>query len=103
MKISQSNYNFLKNILRKIEQMKEGVVAWAYFTGNAPMTNTWWEVAVSDYDLYREDKQLKSYMDAWHKVGRKRGMKIIFVCGWMPKEKKLSELAEKDNLILNIY
>lgn len=101
MKISQNNYNFLKAVLRKIEEMKDGVVAWAYFTGNVPMTNTWWEVAVSDYDLY-QDRRLKSYMNAWHKIGRKRGIKIVFVCGWMPKEKKLAELAQADNLIMNI-
>ncbi len=94
--------SFILSILKKVESMKEGVIAYAYKTGNAPMTHTWWEISVSDFDLYMNDKRFKTLTNAWHKAGVAMGHKIIFVCGWIPTEEKLVKLAEENNLILNI-
>lgn len=94
--------NFILSILKKVEGMKEGVIAYAYKTGNAPMTHTWWEISVSDFDLYMNDKRFKTLSAAWRKAAKAQGEKIIFVCGWMPTEEKLAKLADEDNLILNV-
>lgn len=94
--------NFILSILKKVESLKDGVIAYAYKSGNVPMTHTWWEISVSDFDLYMNDKRFKSLSNAWHKAAKAQGHKIIFVCGWMPTEEKLAKLAEEENLILNI-
>lgn len=94
--------NFILSILKKVESLKDGVVAYAYKSGNVPMTYTWWEISVSDFDLYMNDKRFKSLSKAWSKAAKAQGHKIIFVCGWMPTEEKLVKLAEEENLILNI-
>ena len=93
---------FILSILKKVERMKEGVVAYSYKTGKTPMTHVWWEISVSDFDLYMNDKGFKTLSNAWHKAAKVKGHKIIFVCGWMPTEEKLAKLADEDNLILNI-
>lgn len=82
--------------------MKEGVVAYSYKDGNAPMTHVWWTISVSDFDLYMNDKRFKTLTKAWHKAANAQGEKISFVCGWMPTEEKLVKLANEDNLILNV-
>lgn len=93
---------FILNILKKIESLQDGVIAYAYKTGNAPMTHTWWEVSVSDFDLYMNNPRFKALSKAWHKAAEAQGNKIVFVCGWIPTEEKLAKLAEEDNLILNV-
>lgn len=94
--------SFILSILRKVESLKDGVIAYSYKSGNAPMTHTWWEISVSDFDLYMNDKRFKNLSKAWHTAAKQQGHKIIFVCGWMPTEEKLAKLAEEDNLILNV-
>ena len=94
--------SFILSILKKVESMKEGVVAYSYKIGNAPMTHVCWEISVSDFDLYMNDKRFKTLSNAWHKAAKAKGHKIIFVCGWMPTEEKLVKLMEEDNLILNV-
>lgn len=94
--------NFILNILKKIESLKEGVIAYSYKTGNESMSNIWWEVSISDYNLYMNDRRFKALSNAYHKAAKQQGFKLIFVCGWIPSENKLIDLAENDNLILNI-
>lgn len=94
--------SFILSILKKVESLKDGVIAYGYKSGNEPMTHTWWEISVSDFDLYMNDKRFKNLSKAWHAAAKQQGHKIIFVCGWMPTEEKLAKLAEKDNLILNV-
>lgn len=93
---------FLLSVVKKIESLKEGVICYAYKTGNESMNNAWWEVSISDFDLYQKDSRLKALSNAWRKAANSQGFKIVFVCGWSPTEKRLVDLAEKDNLILNI-
>jgi hypothetical protein len=93
--------NFILNILRKIESLKDGMIAYAYLDGNALMSHTWYLVCLNDYEMYMNDKRLKALMNAWHKAGKALGIKVIFAyCN--PSEEKLNELAEKDNLFLNV-
>lgn len=92
----------LLNIVRKIESLKDGVIAYAYRSGNATMTFQYWEVSVSDFDLYMNDKHFKMLCEAWRKAAEAKGEKLIFVCGWVPTEEKLLELANNDNLIIDI-
>lgn len=93
--------NFVFGIVKKIEAIKDGVIAFAYKAGNSPMTHVWYEIAVSDYDFYSGDKRFKTLTSAWHKAAKAQGKEIIFVCR-TPKEKQLEKLASEGNLILNI-
>lgn len=93
---------FILSVLKKIESLKDGVIAYAYKTGNATMTHTWWEVSVSDFDLYMNDKRFKNLSNAWHKAAIVHNVRLVFVCGWVPTEERLSKLADENNLILNI-
>jgi len=93
---------FILNVIKKIESLKEGIVVYSYKTGNTPMTYIWWEVSISDFDLYMNSKRFKTLSNAWYKAAKAQGFKLIFVCGWIPSEKKLIDLAENNNLILNV-
>lgn len=93
--------NFVLGIIKKIETMNNGVIAFAYKAGNFPMTHVWYEIAVSDYDFYSGDKRFKTLTSAWSKAAKAQGKKIIFVCR-RPIEKQLANLASEGNLILNI-
>ena len=93
---SKNIESFILKILKKIEEIFPSVVCYAYKTEMG-----WWEVSISDFDIYR-DKRFRVFTDAWYKAGLKYGSKIIFVCGWIPKESTLVKLAEQNNLILNI-
>lgn len=96
-----SEYEFLMSILTKIDTLREGMISYAYLSGNAPMTYTWWEIACSDINMYLNDSRFKALTKAWHKAGKARGMKIIFVA-CTPSEEKLSKLLENDNLLMNV-
>lgn len=91
-----SKESFILSIVKKIESLKEDTVAYGY------KTDKWWEISVSDFNLYMNDERFKRLSNAWHKAAKAKGFKLIFVCGWVPSEQKLLELAESDNLILNI-
>jgi len=94
--------SFILKILKNIEETWPEVVCYAYKTGNAMMTYVWWEVSVSDFELYMHDKRFKTLINAWYKAAKVQGHKIIFVCDWKPTEEKLVKLAEDDNLILSV-
>ena len=87
---------FILGVLKKIESLSEGIIAFAY-----KAKNNWWEIAVSDFDLYSGDKRFKALSQAWHKAMNAQGKKVIFVCR-TPKEKQLAKLATENNLILNL-
>lgn len=88
--------SFILKIIKIIERLFPNIICYAYKTDMG-----WWEVSVSDFDVYR-DKRFRAFTDVWYKEGLKYGSKIIFVCGWIPKESTLVQLAEQNNLILNI-
>ena len=88
---------FVLSILKKIESLKEGVISYSTFSKDG-----YYEISVSDFDMYMKDKRFKILTTAWHKASLALGFKIVFVCGWIPTEKKLVELSEQNNLILNI-
>lgn len=100
-KLSKSDVDFIKKILLTIETINKNVIAYCYLEGNVNKTYTWWEISVSDFEWYLHDETFKKLRDKWHELGRKRGMKIIFV-SCSPKEERLVKLAEDYNLIMNI-
>lgn len=60
--------------LRKIEGLKDGVKAYAYNQDN------WLEVAISDYDFYRDDINLKAIESEFRNdFSPKYNTKVIFV------------------------
>lgn len=92
---------FIKGILAKCESLRPDVIAYAHQDSNSVKTHFWTTVCVSDMDMYFNDNRFKALTRAWHKVAQKQGFKLIF-CYCNPKEKKLAELAEQGNLILNV-
>ena len=95
------NVAFIRGVLAKCESLRNGVVAYAHEEKNSTGTYRWTEVCVSDLDMYFNDQRFKALTRAWHTVALKKRFKLIF-CYCNPKEKRLAELAEKDNLIMNI-
>lgn len=87
--------DFLLSILRKIENLQNGIFTYAY------ETKVWWEISVSDYNFYTSS-EFRKFTKVWHKLANKKGIKILFVCGWIPTEETLMKLANEDNLIINI-
>lgn len=90
--------NKVYKVVKSIEQHFPGCVAWAHFDGNAPMTYTYWTVCVNDYELYYSDEYKKLTKELREKYN---DVRFLF-CYCNPLESKLAELAEKDNLIMNI-
>ena len=95
------NYSFLLSVVKKLESLRPGVFVYAYKEYNSTGEHWWWFVSVSDIDLYR-DTRFKMITKAFSKAAKVRGFGLVFVCNWIPKEKTLVELAEKDCLILNV-
>lgn len=94
-------WNFISEIVKKIETLGDGLIAYAYVDGNATGTCKWWTVCINDFEMYFHDKRFKALSNAWHKAAIARGFKVTFAyC--QPKEKKLIQLAEEDNLIMNV-
>lgn len=93
--------HFILNIVKKIETLNPDLFVYAYRSGNVPMTNVWWQISVSDYNFYKSE-QFSNFCRVWHKVAKTRGLKIIFVCGWIPKEEELIRLTEENNLIMTL-
>lgn len=91
--------NFIYSVLTKCESLREGLIAYAHEESNISGTHKWMEVCVSDLDLYMHDQRFKALTRAWHKAAAKMGFRLVF-CYCNPKEKKLLELAEADNLIM---
>ena len=65
---------FIIEYLRKIEGLKDGVKAYAY------SKEKWLEVAISDYDFYRDDEDLKN-IEKEFRIGLKEkyNTKVVFV------------------------
>lgn len=92
--------NTIFKIVKAIESEFEDVIAYAHFDGNGPMTCTWWTICISNWELYYS-KEFKEFSKQWHERAEKRGLKLLF-CYCNPLEENLLELAEKDNLIMNL-
>ena len=93
--------SFICGILAKCESLRPDLIAYAHEDGNATGTHKWTTVCVSDLDMYFHDQRFKALTRAWHTVAAKKGFKLVF-CYCNPKEKNLAELADQDNLIMNI-
>ncbi len=87
-------------IVKSIERKFDGLIVWAYKNSNENGTNNWWEIAVSDYNVYC-DKSFKKIMNTWYKIAKQKNIKMIFCCGWTPKETDLLKLANENNLIIS--
>lgn len=86
---------FIYSIIRKIESLKQGIIAYAY------KDEICYWICLNDFDFYTSDKRFRTLSDAWHKAAKALGIDITFVyCE--PKEDALAKLAEEDNLFLNV-
>ena len=92
---------FIQAVLAKCESLRPGVIAYAYQNANVGGTYSWMEICVSDLDMYFNDARFRALRRAWVKVAEKQRFKLVFCC-CSPKEKRLAELAQNGNLIMNI-
>ena len=90
---------FISKLVKDIED-KFSVLAYAYLDGNEPKTHVWWTVCVNDYNLYVDD-DYKKFIVQKRVVANKLDIKLLFAYR-NTLESILVELAEQDNLIMNI-
>ena len=90
---------FINKLVKDIED-KFSVLAYAYLDGNEPKTHVWWTVCVNDYNLYVGD-DYKKFISQKRVVANKLDIKLLFAYR-NTLESILAELAEQDNLIMNI-
>ena len=90
---------FINKLVKDIED-KFSVLAYAYLDGNEPKTHVWWTVCVNDYNLYVGD-DYKKFIAQKRVVANKLDIKLLFAYR-NTLESILVELAEQDNLIMNI-
>ena len=87
-------------ILNAIEDIFSNTIAWGFSESNSSKTFSWWNICISDYHVYCS-KDFKTFASDVHQLYKPYNIRIVFVyCN--PIEKALLELAENDNLILNI-
>lgn len=89
-------------IIKQVERLDPTLFVYGYQTANAPRTHVWWEISVSNFEFYMHNESFRKLANQWYKVAKSKGIKVIFVCGWKPKEERLVQLMEENNLILNI-
>ena len=80
--------------VKRIEAERPGVIAWA------SRQERWWELCVSDYDLYRSEEFArikKTYRQALAVAG---GGELIF-CYAKPDAERLYELELNGNLVMD--
>lgn len=93
---------FLLKIIKVIEKLDNNLFVYAYQNFNSIKTNIWWEISISNFDFYLKNQRFLTLKKIWKKKAEEQNIKIIFVCGWKPKEKLLLQKVEENNLIINI-
>lgn len=94
------NKHFILSILKKIETLQPSLIAYAYKDSN-DLGNKWWVIGVNDYLFYMKNERFNMLRKAWYKSGRARKITIIFAfCNL--REKKMQELYNENNLLINI-
>lgn len=96
------NVNIIKSVLRDIEKLDNTIFCYARMVYNGNKTHCWLQISVSKFEFYMHNEDFKKICTKWRKVFNNLGVNLIFVCGWVPKEEVLAQLAEENNLILNI-
>lgn len=92
----------IKKILSQIEELDDSLFCYATMVSNGNNSHYWYQISVSQFEFYMHDERFKALSQKWHKVCQNMKIPIIFVCGWKPTEEKLLQLANEDNLILNV-
>lgn len=93
---------FILKIIKHIER-EFGVIAYGYKWTNTPDTFSVWNICINNYELYMADKRFKAISKVYHIAWRKSfpdNLRMGF-CYCEPKESKLLELADQDNLVMN--
>ena len=91
----KSSVNIIKAMLKDIEKLDKELFVYA------SLESFFVQVSVSKFEFYMDNENFKKVCEKWRTVFNKMGLKIIFVCGWVPKEERLVELMNKNSLILN--
>lgn len=92
--------NFLLDVVCKLEARYE-CIACAYKEFRVDGTLAWWYVSIDNYEAYFKDSKFRVLAAAWRKIAEKNGFKIVF-CYSAVSEKKLTELLENNDLIMNV-
>jgi hypothetical protein len=86
-------------VLKAIEDIFTDTIAWAFSESNESGTFSHWNICVSDYNVYKSN-DFKTFESDIHELYKSKIKIVFFYCN--PLEKALLDLAEKDNLILNM-
>lgn len=89
-------------IIKQVERIDTTLFVYGYQIANEPRTRMWWEISVSSFEFYMHNETFRKIANQWCNIAKSKGIKVIFVCGWKPTEKRLVELMNENNLILNI-
>lgn len=81
-------------MIREIQAMDDELFVYAH------LDQPWIEVSVSKFEFYMHNEEFKKTCVKWRTILNKMGLKVVFVCGWVPKEEVLVKLAEQNNLII---
>lgn len=90
---------FIQDVLKKLEAKWDSMFVYAYKQGFGE--TKMWVVSVSDYDTYM-GSEFRDTAKRFREEAQAVGVKVLFVCGFVPSEASLMELAENNSLILSI-
>lgn len=93
-----SERSIVFKIVKIIESEFPNVIAYAYLDNNTSMTETWWSICIDNWELYHS-AEFKEFSSGCRKQLKKK-IKLLF-CYCNPLEKKLLQLAEDNNLLIN--
>lgn len=85
--------NIVLRVIKDIETNFADLIAFAYIEENGK----WWNICISDYSVYCSDE----FKEKVKSIRRKYALRLIFSYR-NPDEKILLNLAEKENLVLNL-
>lgn len=90
---------FIMNILSKIGRINPDLFVYASRCINRERT---YEISVSDYYFYSENVEFKKTKELFHKVSKKLGITVYFVCGFFPSAEELMGLNNSGRLFMSV-
>lgn len=94
-----SSREFVLSVIQRYEE-KFGGIAYGHQQTNESGNFSFWSVSIDNYEIYKSD-EFKTFSESIREESRSRGIKVIFMyC--QPVESFLVELADSDNLVMNV-
>lgn len=97
----KKRYAFILRIIRILESLNKGVICFSHEDVYPDGSYRWDWICIDDYYIYTRDARYKELAKRFSAEAKKIGINIAF-CYCSISEEKLLELAENDNLIMNV-